>query len=281
MGPVRADRAARTALAAVAALLVALVPSAAARAAQPVPGPGSGAPAARTIDDAVRAWRATAPSTVLVGRSVLGRPILAHRQGPADAPSVLLVLGQMHGSEPRGRDVVRAITSMAPPPGVQVWTISTMNPDGAAVGRRTNAHGVDPNRNFPYGWSPRYSSRLYYYPGSAPATEPEVVALMAFLDQLRPDLIVSMHQHYHAVDLGGVAKTWPWAHRLSTAMHLRATVVPCNIGTCTGTMTAWFNATHPGVAITVELPLSVPPSLATAYARAILGVGALLGQPGA
>jgi predicted deacylase len=272
-------RAVTTVTAAVAALLLVLVPTAAARAAQPVPVPDAGAPTARTVDDVARAWRGTAPATVLVGHSVLGRPILARRQGPADAPHVLLVLGQMHGSEPRGRDVVRDVTAMLPPAGVQVWTISTMNPDGAAAGRRTNAHGVDPNRNFPYAWSPRYSSRLYYYPGSAPATEPEVVALMGFLDQLRPDLIVSMHQHYNAVDLGGSAQTWPWARRLSTAMRLRATVVPCNIGTCTGTMTSWYNHNHPGVAITVELPLRVPAALATAYARAILRVGAALTAP--
>ena len=266
-------------MAVVAALVVALTPSVEARAAAPGPVPDASAPSARTVDDVVRAWRSDAAASVLVGRSVLGRSIVARRQGPADAPYVLLVLGQMHGSEPRGRDVVRAIAAMAPPAGVQVWTISTMNPDGAAAARRTNAHGVDPNRNFPFAWSPRYASRVYYYPGSAPATEPEVVALMAFLDQLRPDLVVSMHQHYDAVDLGGAGKTWSWAHRLSTAMRLRTAVVPCNIGTCAGTMTAWFNHTHPGVAITVELPARVPAALATAYARAILGVGALLAPP--
>jgi len=262
---------------AAAVVVLSSLPVTVARAGEPLPGPMPSAPTARTVDDVARAWRATAPATVLVGSSVLGRAIVARRQGPAAAPYVLLVLGQMHGSEPRGRDVVRAMTGLAPPRGVQVWTISTMNPDGSAVGRRTNAHGVDLNRNFPYDWSPRYASRLYFYPGSAPETEPEVVAMMAFLDQLRPDLIVSLHQHYAAVDLGsGVGKTLPWARRLSTAMHLRAVVVPCNIGRCTGTMTSWFNFTHPGAALTVELPLLVPPALAVAYARAILAVGAAL-----
>lgn len=271
----RVIRVRAAALAAATVLGLALLPAASARAGVPVPGPVPTTPTARSLDGVVRAWRATAPATLVIGRSVQGRTIVAHRQGPATAPYVLLVVGQMHGSEPRGRDVVSAMRSLAPPAQVQVWTISTLNPDGAARGRRTNAHGVDINRNFPYIWSPRYSSRLYFYPGAAPATEPEVLAAMAFLDQLRPDLIVSLHQHFTAVDLGS-GKTRVWSLRLSAAMHLRAVVVPCSSGPCSGTMTAWFNHGHPGAAVTVELPSSVPRALAAAYARAILRVGATL-----
>jgi predicted deacylase len=262
-------------LATVSVLGLSLLPAAAARAAEPSPVPAPSAPTARSLDDVVRAWRAAAPSTVVVGRSVQGRPILAHRQGPATAPYVLLVLGQMHGSEPRGRDVVRSMAALTPPAQLQVWSISTMNPDGAARGRRTNARGVDLNRNFPYAWSARDSNPYYYYPGRAPATEPEVRATTAFLDRLRPDLIVSLHQHYRAVDLG-TGKVRVWSLRLASAMRLRSLVVPCRSGPCSGTMTAWFNHEHPGSAVTVELPLSVPPVLAAAYARSILRVGAML-----
>ncbi len=262
-------------LAAVSVLGLSLLPAAPARAGEPSPVPAPSAPTARSIDDVVRAWRAAAPSTVVVGRSVQGRPILAHRQGPATAPYVLLVLGQMHGSEPRGRDVVRSMAALTPPAQLQVWTISTMNPDGAARGRRTNARGVDLNRNFPYAWSSRDSDPYLYYPGRRPATEPEVRAMTAFLDRLRPDLIVSLHQHYRAVDLG-TGKVRVWSLRLASAMRLRSLVVPCRSGPCSGTMTAWFNHGHPGSAVTVELPLSVPPVLAAAYARSILRVGAML-----
>ena len=261
----------------VASLAVALLPSTSAGAT----GSGPGAPVpprARTVDDVARAWRAAAPASLLVGRSVRGRAIVATRQGPATAPYVLLVLGQMHGSEPRGRDVVAAVRRLAPPDQVQVWTITSVNPDGAARGSRTNAHGVDLNRNFPYLWSPRYTNRTYFWPGPRAASEPETRATMAFFDQLRPDLVVSLHQHFNAVDAGN-GRTRVWALRLAAALHLRTVSVPCSTGPCTGTMTMWFNHGHPGTAVTVELPATVTAARATAYARGILQVGALLVPP--
>ena len=153
-----------------------------------------------------------------------------------------------------------------------------MNPDGAARGSRSNAHGVDLNRNFPYLWSPTYTNRTYFWPGPSAASEPEVRAMMPFVDQLRPDLVVSLHQHFNAVDLGsGKAKVW--SLRLASALRLRAVAVPCSTGPCHGTLTQWFNHEHPGVGVTVELPLTVSSTLAAAYARGILRVGALLVPP--
>ena len=251
--------------------LLPLVPAGATGSTPAAPEP----PRARTVDDVARAWRAGAPATIVIGRSVRGRSIVATRQGPASAPYVLLVLGQMHGSEPRGRDVVAAIRRLAPPAQVQVWTITSLNPDGAARGSRTNAHGVDLNRNFPYLWSPRSTNRTYFWPGPRATSEPETRAMMAFLDSLRPDLLVSLHQHFNAVDVGS-GRARPWSMRLAAALRLRAVSVPCSTGPCTGTMTMWFNHGHPGSAVTVELPAAVPASLAAAYARGILQVGSLL-----
>ena len=267
-----------TVLATAAVLALSLVPSVAARATPAPPVPAPPPHAARTAADLARAWRAKAPSSLVVGRSVQGRAIVATRQGSATAPYVLLVLGQMHGTEPRGRDVVAAVRRLAPPSQVQVWTIVSMNPDGAARGRRPNAHGVDLNRNFPYLWSASSTDRANFWPGRAPASEPEVRAMMPFLDRLSPDLVVSLHQHFTAVDLG-TGKARAWSLRLSAALHLRAVDVPCSTGPCHGTLTQWFNHVHPGVGVTVELPLSVSSTLAAAYARGILRVGAMLVPP--
>jgi predicted deacylase len=260
-------------VAAVASAVVALLPGTAQGATGPVAATPT-APSPRTADSVARAWRAAAPATVVVGSSVRGRAIVAIRQGRADAPYVLLVLGQMHGSEPRGRAVVAAVRTLAPPAQVQVWTISTMNPDGAAAGSRTNARGTDLNRNFPRGWVHRWT-RPWYYPGRAPASEPETRAMMVFLDHLRPGLVVSLHQAFNSIDVGS-GKTVVWAARLAAALRLPQRSVPCGTGPCTGTLGQWFNAGHPGVSVTVELPRTVSSAQALAYARGILRVGARL-----
>jgi murein peptide amidase A len=240
------------------------VTTAAATASQPVRSPTA----------VTRAWRAAAASRLVIGTSVQGRPIVAVRRGAATAASVLLLVGQMHGSEPGGMAVAARLAQLRPPPGLQVWIISTINPDGSLARRRTNAHGVDLNRNFRYRWSRTATSRIYN-PGPRPWSEPEARALAAFLDHLRPDLVVSLHQAFNSVDTSP-GKTRTWAVRLARALHLRARVVPCGVGPCHGTMTSWYDAGYVGSAITVELPARVPPSWATADARAILAVASLL-----
>lgn len=227
----------------------------------------------RAATTTVLAWREAAPSKLTIGTSTSGRPIVAIRQGPADAPNVLLVLGQMHGSEPRGRDVVREVRRLKFPAGVQVWTISSMNPDGGVAGTRTNAHGVDLNRNFPFQWRANPRSHTYY-PGRRPASEPETAAMLTFLNELRPDVILSFHQAFRAIDVGP-AKASSWAGIMSARTNLPIHKIPCH-GPCSGTMTGWFNANFTGSAITVELPRNVSLVQAQIYARAVGAVAAAL-----
>ncbi len=230
----------------------------------------------RSAGASTLAWRASAPARIVIGRSRLGRDIVAVRRGSPTAGKVLLVLGQMHGSEPAGRAVAAKVAALTPPAGLQVWIVSTMNPDGSVARRRTNARGVDLNRNFPYGWV--RAARSIYYPGPFRGSEPETRAMAIFLERLRPDLVVSLHQAFSSVDVSS-AKTRAWAVRLAAALKLRQVAVPCGTGPCHGTMTSWYNSTYVGWAITVELPRTVRPSWATYDARAILSVGALLVPP--
>ena len=37
--------------------------------------------------------------------------------------------------------------------GVNLWVVPVYNPDGLARHTRKNAHGVDPNRNYPFKWA--------------------------------------------------------------------------------------------------------------------------------
>ena len=230
-------------------------------------------PRVKTVTSEVLAWRHAAASTVTIGHSATGRALVALRQGSPDAPNVVVLLGQTHGNEPRGIDVVREARRLVFPDGVQVWTISTMNPDGSMARTRVNARHVDLNRNFPYLWHANPNTATYF-PGVRAASEPETKALMAFLNQLRPDLVVSLHQAFRAIDVGP-SKARRWVELLSSTTGLPLKNVPCN-GVCRGTMTGWYNASFEGAAITAELPRRVSATQAQIYARAVRTVAAAL-----
>src|SRR5688572_15770749 len=105
-------------------------------------------------------------------------PFEVERVGDPDAPVRVLVVGSIHGNETAGHAVVRRLARTAPPAGVQLWLVESANPDGVRRGTRQNARGVDLNRNFPFRWAGGGRPFDTYYPGRAPASEPETRARM-------------------------------------------------------------------------------------------------------
>ncbi len=61
----------------------------------------------------------------VIATSVDGRQIVARHYGALDAPVQIVVLGQMHGSEPGGRDVVAELSTRKVPQGVGLWLLVT------------------------------------------------------------------------------------------------------------------------------------------------------------
>ncbi|HRY10569.1 MAG: DUF2817 domain-containing protein [Actinobacteria bacterium] len=210
------------------------------------------------------------PKRLVFGQSRKGRPIVATRLGEPDAERVLLVLGQMHGDEPYGRYVVDKLRKLTPRKGTAIWTIRTMNPDGAKLRTRRNAKRVDLNRNFPQGWLPGNPGSLYYS-GPQPASEPETKAFMTGVEQIRPDAIVSYHQRANLIDRGKVKKTRKWVRRLSRDLNLPVRRISC-VTKCAGTMTGWFNGTYKGWAVTVELPSRISSARQRSMARAMVNL---------
>jgi protein MpaA len=164
-----------------ACVLVALAGSAGTASAASTLGPGPGLPEARAI---------------VIGRSVLGRRIVARRVGDMDSPRKALVVGSIHGDEPEGLRVTRAIRSMRGLHGVDLWVIETVNPDGLTAHRRQNARGVDLNRNFGAGWRRTGPRGSRYYAGPAAFSAPESKAVRDLVLRLRPALTVWYHQPY-------------------------------------------------------------------------------------
>lgn len=169
------------------------------------------------------AAHALSAELVVYGQSAQGRPLVAARvpsHGAAGAPRVLL-LANIHGVEfagvhaalelleqLRAGRAAEALRNRA-----DVWVIPSANPDayartweangvGTMAQLRTNAHGVDLNRNFP---RPHQAppSRLPFtgsnepgaatYRGAAPLSEPETRALDALMTTHRFHAVLSLH----------------------------------------------------------------------------------------
>lgn len=209
--------------------------------------------------------------TETIGASVLGRPIRATYIGPAEPRRVALVVGCIHGNECAAAKVLARLR-VRRPPGVALWIIPTLNPDGKAAGTRGNADGVDLNRNFPAFWHriPR-SSR--YYSGPYPASEPETIAALAFLRRERPAITIWFHQPETNVR---DPESSPAARRYAALVGLP--FMP--LTSPPGTATRWQKRGRPGVeAFTVELPPGpLSDASASRHARAVrIVLGALSG----
>ena len=168
-----------------------------------------------------------------VGASYEGRPILAVKIGAAaddPARANVLFLATHHAREWISTAVaMKLIRWLADSAGAalathDVWVIPVENPDGYQYtftnerywrkNRRPNdngSYGVDPNRNYPAFWGIDEwgSSGLQYaetYRGTAPASEPETQAIMAFHAAHPPVVAVSYHSYSGLV-------LYPWGFR--------------------------------------------------------------------
>jgi murein peptide amidase A len=134
-------------------------------------------------------------SQTSVGASVRGQPIELIRFG--NSSPVVLVIAGIHGDEISGCYVAEQLIAhlRTSPPGDgtgAVAIIARANPDGCVKRNRTNAHGVDLNRNFPAAnWKPTRPG--LYYAGQASGSEPETAALVGVIESLKPRLIITIH----------------------------------------------------------------------------------------
>lgn len=185
--------------------------------------------------------------TRTIGHTVQGRGIVAWRLGEPSSRRKVVVLAAMHGDEAGPSRILTNLRDGRRIRGADLWVVPQYNRDGVVHGTRQNAHRVDLNRNFPRSWRRLGGS---YYSGPSAASEPETKAVMAFLRAVRPAYVVSFHQPLLGVGRTP-AKGRPLVRRLHAGLRLPVKSFNCS-GVCHGTLTDWFNASFPGVAVTVE-----------------------------
>ena len=214
-------------------------------------------------------------SREVVGTSVQGRNVTLIRRAHEGASTRVLVLGSMHGDERAGMRVVRRLLARPNlPADLDLWMLRTINPDGTAANRRTNARGVDLNRNFPYRW--RASSPGPTWSGPKPMSQPESRTLRRLIRRLDPWLVVTFHQPLFGV--GANDKGMPTVRALAAGMDLPVREFRCT-GVCYGTFSGWVNQRTEGLAVTVEFARTASDWQIARAANTLVRVG-VAGPPG-
>jgi hypothetical protein len=149
--------------------------------------------------------------------SAQGRPIMISRfaqlSGVSPTGRVLLI-GGVHGDELSSVSIVFEWMEYlrVHHDGEFVWNVvPVMNPDGLFKQEpsRTNANGVDLNRNLPTSdwkntalayWRNKAGSAPRKFPGPAAGSEPETRWLMDEIDKFQPDMIITVHAPYNLID---------------------------------------------------------------------------------
>jgi protein MpaA len=144
-----------------------------------------------------------------------GEPIFhIDQQGISKKPKKILVLSLIHGDETHAGALGRFwLERLAKLDARNSWRIMpVVNPDGVQLKTRTNAAGIDLNRNFPTAdwnenaqkfWKKEAHGSARKFPGNEAATEPEVKCLMKHLDDYKPDFIISIHTPLNVLDFDG------------------------------------------------------------------------------
>lgn len=147
--------------------------------------------------------------------SVNGKPIFHLDQKGKNAKAKnIMVISMIHGDETGagslGRYWFERVQEIDPR---NNWRIIPLaNPDGAAKKTRTNASGVDLNRNFPTVdwtaeaqkfWQKEAKSSVRKFPGDKAASEPEVNCIMKHIEEFKPQFVISIHTPLNVLDYDG------------------------------------------------------------------------------
>lgn len=139
------------------------------------------------------------------GKSVEGDEIKAYKS-ETKGPEWIYIMAGVHGDEVEGVYLVAQLFEwLKQQDDIQRPTIVVpiLNVDGYRAGTRTNAHGVDLNRNLPSkDWTP-VARDAKYNPGTKPLSEPENIYLNKLFQKYPPKYIFSFHSWKPFINTNG------------------------------------------------------------------------------
>ncbi|MFC6632155.1 murein tripeptide amidase MpaA [Microbulbifer taiwanensis] len=207
------------------------------------------------------------------GQSELGAPLFYF---PAQAGSGHgMLLAGTHGDEVAAVVALSCALRSLPPSLLRHHTILAVNPDGCQLGIRSNARGVDLNRNFAtdnwdgsgnvYRWNSEAEERdVRLSTGSTGGSEAETQALCQLIDRLQPAWVVSIHEPLACVEDPDNSAL---GQRLSRSLQLPLVT---DVGYLTpGSFGTWC-AEHKLPCITVEFPPVSADAASEDYLQALI-----------
>lgn len=128
-------------------------------------------------------------------------------------------IGGVHGDEPEGvrlaEELLKWLSAQDHSQLLTPWVvIPCLNVDGYAENSRTNANGVDLNRNYPSKNWVKTDKIDRYYSGPTPGSEPETQAIMELISQIHPGIVMHFHSWHPCVVATGQPAV-PFARHLS------------------------------------------------------------------
>lgn len=119
-------------------------------------------------------------------------------------PKNILIIGVFHGDEPQGEYFINEYLSQKTKESTlknNVYYIPRLNDNN----ERTNKNGVDINRNFPTGnWEKGIKDK--FYGGDYANSEPETRFIVALMDEVEFDAVITIHAPYKIINYDGDAK---------------------------------------------------------------------------
>ncbi|MBY0470530.1 hypothetical protein K2X30_05125 [bacterium] len=153
------------------------------------------------------------------GTSVENRPLIYTEFGNPDAANTTLIFTMVHSDEiPSLYLGIQLAHWLKEHEGtlkdLRVVIAPMVNPDGffKRPRTRTNARGVDLNRNFStsdwekkalVNWKNQYRSHPRRYPGPKPNSEPETLFQQEIIERKKPQKILSVHSPLNFIDYDG------------------------------------------------------------------------------
>jgi len=191
-------------------------------------------------------------SFIVAGLSTTLTPIFRY-DFKTPCTSQVLIIGGVHGDEPEGP--CAAFGLMAEVQKLQslncsVTIVPQLNIDGCLKKERTNANGVDLNRNMPTkDWSPEIA-QVRYHPGPSAGSEVENQLLIRLITELKPQLIISLHSWHPVLNTNGDCVSFAELIAKKTGYKVEPTIGYPTPG-CLGTY-AGLERNHPVLTYEIE-----------------------------